>query len=537
MVCPAMTEIQGENCEKIMHSVAGLCLEAYVKIKPFEPVYGDTFDKSIYIFITKSLLTCDWVNMHISMYYQPTCGVSNVRHCIMEREYIVLYITTNDVDCLGALTSLDKRDMLLNETGFSINATIHVYDVMSEILEKTDAKEATYIGDFLMPVRGTEALHPCRFTSKPLTVSKFLVCPAVRLKIKDMSMFLRNGSIHIPEIGLTLSKRDFVVDRNGILVCIDDYIPSTRAVVIDDTKQEHHATDGEQTNIIGFTTLICVCSSIVSLIITLAIYIFLPQLRTQPGINNMFLSVSLLLALIMFQFGAGRTENPTTCTAIGVTIHFLWLNNIFWMNICCYHMFRVFSSIRLTSLNNACTRTTLKYCLYCISLSSVSVVTNVMYSLSNENNGTIGYGKRAKMCYIKSPIMVAFTMTLPTSMIVLINFAMYTKVICSISRNRFEAILSRKHNRNFTMYVKLSTLTGLAWLSYIPVYFTAHIAFEIIFSALVTCQGVFIMIAFVCNKRVFRAFKNKLTGREPGNSSSKYTSSSKDTTVSTITRS
>ena len=533
-----MTELRGEKCEMILHSVDGLCLDAYIKIDPFEPVYGDVLDKAIYFFITDHLRSCVLGNLQINIYYQPGCisAITCVRDGQMARDYFVLYVTTRDFKCVDELVYLDDRNIVLTGKGDSgsFNSTFQVYDVLSELVEKTGANEGTSIDAMLMPVPGLDSEHLCLVEWKRMILTKFLTCPAINLKIQDVSIFQENGSLYIADISLSLPHKDFFVDRNGLLVCIDDYIPATRSFKSKKTqKQQAHTV--VQANIIGFTTLACVCCSLISLSITIAVYIFLPSLRTQPGINNIFLSLSLLLALITFQFGAGRTENSTICTAIGITVHFLWLNNIFWMNICCYHMFRTFSGLKLPKLNNACTKTTLKYALYSVLLSSVFVVINVVYALGSAKNGTIGYGKRANICYIQSPLMVALTMTLPTFMVVLCNFVMYIKVVCSIKRTRANSTLAKKHNRSFITYMKLSTLTGLAWLSYIPVYLTDLKVFEGIFTALVTCQGVFIMIAFVCNKRFYQAFKDRINGRVSRNSSLKYISnSSKDTKLSTI---
>ena len=77
--------------------------------------------------------------------------------------------------------------------------------------------------------------------------------------------------------------------------------------------------------------------------------------------------------------------------------------------------------------------------------------------------------------------------------------------------------------------MRLSTLTGVPWLNFIPVYFTNHTVLECIFFVLVTSQGVFILLAFICNKRVFTTFKNKIHRKRPEINSSKYTSHNKDT--------
>ena len=118
-------------------------------------------------------------------------------------------------------------------------------------------------------------------------------------------------------------------------------------------------------------------------------------------------------------------------------------------------------------------------------------------------------------------------MTCPTVMVVFLNFIMYIKM----RRTHLESLSSRNNCRIFSVYVRLSTLTRVAWLSFIPVYFTNHTVLECIFFVLVTSQGVFIVLAFICNKRVFTTFKNKIHRKRPEINSSKYTSHNKDTFV------
>ena len=91
-------------------------------------------------------------------------------------------------------------------------------------------------------------------------------------------------------------------------------------------------------------------------------------------------------------------------------------------------------------------------------------------------------------------------------------------------------------NRNsdyFIVYIKLTSITGIVWLSYVPLYLTKHEVFEIIYTFLLTSQGVFIMLAFICNKRIFDMLKRKLKG-EHSDVSTKYAPSSEITGNSTV---
>ncbi|KAL3873088.1 hypothetical protein ACJMK2_036247, partial [Sinanodonta woodiana] len=48
-------------------------------------------------------------------------------------------------------------------------------------------------------------------------------------------------------------------------------------------------------------------------------------------------------------FGIGATDNELMCKVIGILIHFSWLSVLFWMNVCCFHMYK--SMMTLTQLN------------------------------------------------------------------------------------------------------------------------------------------------------------------------------------------
>ena len=61
----------------------------------------------------------------------------------------MLHITTDDADCIDVLANLDGRYIVLNDTdyGCSVNATLQVYDVLSEIVEETGKKDTKSIGE------------------------------------------------------------------------------------------------------------------------------------------------------------------------------------------------------------------------------------------------------------------------------------------------------------------------------------------------------------------------------------------------------
>ena len=129
--------------------------------------------------------------------------------------------------------------------------------------------------------------------------------------------------------------------------------------------------------------------------------------------------------------------------------------------------------------------------------------------------------------------MIAYTMVLPAGLAVVSNIVMYVVVVYRIGRNSMASAIRNRNSDYFIVYIKLTSITGIVWLSYVPLYLTKHEVFEIIYTFLLTSQGIFIMLAFICNKRIFDMLKRKLKG-EHSDVSTKYAPSSEITGNSTV---
>ena len=124
-------------------------------------------------------------------------------------------------------------------------------------------------------------------------------------------------------------------------------------------------------------------------------------------------------------------------------------------------------------------------------------------------------------------------MVLPAGLAVVSNIVMYVTVVYRIGRNSMASAIRNRNSDYFIVYIKLTSITGIVWLSYVPLYLTKHVVFEIIYTFLLTSQGIFIMLAFICNKRIFDMLKRKLKG-EHSDVSTKYAPSSEITGNSTV---
>jgi hypothetical protein len=220
--------------------------------------------------------------------------------------------------------------------------------------------------------------------------------------------------------------------------------------------------------------------------------------------------MSLVLFMLLAQglytissFGNINT-NSKLCFALGVALHFCWLLSIFWMNICTFHLFRVFSKIRVLS-NEAWLKIFVGYHCFAIVLSFVFVTLNITLSLLL--SGKSGYG--GSNCYISSQKMINYTFVFPTCFVVLTNIIMFVYVIIKIkSISSIPRHLQNKRN-DLNVFVKLSTITGVTWIFGIMYTWTNVIVFSYLFITLNASQGVFIMLAFVRNDRVFNFLKTR----------------------------
>ena len=507
-------------------------MEAYIRLSPSATVHELEFDFEIHYHFRQIIQKCKSDKKTVNLYYQLTEEPEPPSQSRLVYFYVVHISFYDDLDFLETIVDLDDSHILISNTERSVNMSLAVYDVLSEISLLKGPTSNNMNLELSMPL--SRAI--CSDISSTLLVTRFLICPMIKLQSEDFSITINETGIVFSDIDLSLQYKQYMGNVNiAITVCLEDYISvtDTFASLTNHTKQKLFANS----NIHNIISLVCVCCSIVCLLLTLLAYMVLPSLRTQPGVNNMCLSISLLSALTVFQFGAGQALPDLSCSVVGVIVHFCWLNSIFWMNVCCYHMFITFGNLTMPHQSKASFKTTCKYAMYAILLSSICVVSNVVTSLSYDSTSLFGYGKHSGVCYIQVPYMVAYTTTLPAGIVVLSNSVMYVVVVIRIGQHRFVSSNTSRHRHYFSVYIKLTTITGMAWFSYIPVYLTSYLVFEIIYSVLMACQGIFIMLAFICKKRVLQMLKQKVSELSSESGSSGSGNISMKTSVNTISAS
>ncbi|XP_052271645.1 latrophilin receptor-like protein A [Dreissena polymorpha] len=289
---------------------------------------------------------------------------------------------------------------------------------------------------------------------------------------------------------------------------LTEYSVTSLDKVLDNDRLTGYPNHNQSVTTTGILSLVCMIISVICLLITLLTYCLFQELRTQPGINNMGLVISLIVAQVLFQFGKGQHQYvPSwTCELIGVLIHFFWLLVIFWMNVCCWHMFCLFNRLSVQSSKQSPVWKTFIYTIYTFVGSLLCVAINIIVVVVDTDNEKVGYGDGT--CYISRPEMVGYTFALPVFIILVANIAMFCVVILKVKRTTSHVITSAKSNVNYvTIFAKLATLVGLSWIFGFIYTYTGKEVFEYLFIILSNGQGVFIFVAFICRKRVYHLYK------------------------------
>ncbi|KAL3864649.1 hypothetical protein ACJMK2_006313 [Sinanodonta woodiana] len=441
-----------------------------------------------------------------------------------DRIYKMIQNITNSSITLQTRDSLNvtllPRLIRFEQPVFHITAYLsEIYSMMSNINFNAVPLELTQLIEHAFPsVSDNKTFIPYIVRNKRsfclqhradliLILSILIPCTMIELDEQRFDWNYTEYGVYIPKLDLHANLTDFNVvpssDRVALRICTHAYMAS-QAV-----KGKAFALQLEATAILS---IICTAISILCLLLTLIVYLVFPKLQTVPGKNNMLLVINLLIAQAMYLVFV-FTPNPTgsICKAIGVLLHFFWLCAVFWMNMCTFHMLKVFIRLKKPNLKSSSSMTVVIYTMIVIALSAIFVLTNIIKALVDSNMTEMGYGP--DICYISSGSMVGFTFALPVGFVVVTNLVMFTLVIFKF-RSLPNVEMNVKHDRNYTVIIaKLSSLTGITWIFGFLYVWTEEIVLSYFFIILNASLGIFIMASFVVNKRVIEFLRSSFWRR------------------------
>ena len=426
--------------------------------------------------------------------------------------------SSTDVSVIDDLLGIDG-DLVTNgrtETTFRMKLS-HWYENPSHPMDTRNENE-------IVPLKTVNTLQ-VRFIipEKSTSLTVFNKCPHVVLKMDDVSIELESGGFYIDEYHSLVSFNDIYMHEDDVILCLETIVhllnssnlqkddPPFPMIIIREVTKNTTEVIVQAVNIsraVNVLSFVCLLFSVICSLLTLVTYFLFSELRTQPGINNMILASSMVLWQTLFLVGFNQADTASTsaCVAMGILIHYTWLLFLVWMHICSLHMFRVFWKNQTMATSFNVPKTTLLYMTYCALLASIPVVVNMI--ISSAKGQGIGYG--GDFCYIAASDYFLYITSIPLCIVVIVNIALYIAVVIRIENTRSKVKKRSEQNSLISVYVKLSSLTGVTWIFGIVYMFVGLEWAEYVFVLLNGTQGIFIFVAFTINRRIFGLYKGLL---------------------------
>ena len=253
----------------------------------------------------------------------------------------------------------------------------------------------------------------------------------------------------------------------------------------------------------GLITVILMSLSVISLFLVLITYSIFSQLRSPPGKNLMNLGLSLLIFDILWLTRGWSTNTRPLCITMAFIQPYFILVSLSSMAKIAHDTMRMFTDpIAHQRRNNSSFLRFLVTWLIPIVYVALCVVLR-QYNILAVND---------EECWITGTYeyIVIFV---PVSISMLYNILCFIRSIGKmrkLEQNGQMLRAQRQEKSSIFIYIKISTLIGLGWTSaFIAISFPV---FSYAFIFLTTFQGLYIFLAFVCNKNVLMLYKRLYNG-------------------------
>ena len=517
ILCYEDRYLDAQLCHPVPDMLNDICYKLYIKLTgTSHPVRTDTHHLNLLTSVLINTLSIKYSSAEVLQIYEKIAT--------LESNYTLEYLVVEILLKIRNTTTGDARDDLVNlfdESTIQVGETVYA-SKLGFYSKIGDVEPSLYVADhynkpadILRPVNmnriqsGTQNELTCT-QNDTLSFNKVQVCAFVQISVNELSMRIIHDFLLIEEAmnKKTFSKWEYERDGDSINICLRDFQSIYGSLPFKKTPTLTPIDDYSYIHPKRILSFVCVCVSVACLLVTIVIYLLYKDLQSQPGMNNIILCVCLLLAQTTYQFGAGqRSLSDWACSLIGAFCHFFWLCVMFAMNACSVKMFLIFKTGIKLSPQFKCMHT-LKHIMYVMVPSLAFVAVNVAVSLIRSNGKESGYG--GNLCYLSSRLMHAITFMIPTGVTISVNIILFIYVVRKIHISNIASKQMNVERNYFGVYVRLSTLTGLTWTFAFILLLIKSDIIEYLFIIFNAGQGVFIMVAFVLNKRIFsHCFKEK----------------------------
>ena len=441
----------------------------------------------------------NFINVGQTVYKNKYCAICN---------YEVIDILHSNCACVD----ISLPDVEMNGTEFEgFNSFAIVMDVNNgqfrnekygDIISTKDKCSNTEVYDpYTSKCRSLHCLKPLELKNGLCLPSKtvfnysesVLTCPLISVNSTEYDMF-DNRSIWVHTVESFLTPDEYIMNGTDISICAP--WPLNALMFRFDKIQR----------VLSFIGQII---SLIALAIHFITYMLFPSLRNLPGKCIMNLVFALFVAHLLFVVGVGQTGDHKVCVAVAMVMHYCFLASFFWMNVLAFELWLTFTRTEVR-YNKKGTKKFLYYVFYSwvspALIAAIGATGDVLYSHSQF---VPGYGKG--VCWLTNGSGLLLFFALPMGILLLLDLLFYCLVVKSmVQTSRSTVMVQRSEGKNhlFLIYVKLTTIMGFTWIFGFIATFADTPALWYIFVILNTLQGLFICLAFVCNKNVAKLFKH-----------------------------
>nr|XP_054765971.1 uncharacterized protein LOC129272910 [Lytechinus pictus] len=326
-------------------------------------------------------------------------------------------------------------------------------------------------------------------------------CAMITLEVDDFVM-LRNGSVLYKPLGMIFDQDNYkLVNNDSIQVC--SFLDSTG-----NTTREYYLITFSKGQ--SITSFIGCLLSIACLVFTLVTYVKFGSLR-KSICSQLVMStcVSLTLAQLMLLFSGMAKSNHISCTCFAVLGHYLWLVVFAHSMALAFDLYRRFGLTQKVKKTSEGQRLLVVFLVSAWGSPLLIVIPCVIVHLCKLPHVALTYGT-IKSCWIGNGFMNLYVFGVPMALSLIFNGILFALVVAGL-RKRTNQTTKRKSSKLTTegvVYLKMSTLLGFTWIFGFIAAFANVTALLYIFIILNSLQGVYIFIAFICNKRVFKMWQD-----------------------------
>ena len=266
--------------------------------------------------------------------------------------------------------------------------------------------------------------------------------------------------------------------------------------------------ESDQFSHLDIITYVCVCLSVVCLMMRVCLQCYVPHFRSGPGRMQFNLTLALLMAFLAWFVGSFITDHPQVCQMFAVIRYFAFMAAFAWMTNIAVDTWRLFRPhAQLISPDETTTPLSMYHLCGWLGTLILSCLVFMLDFLDVPSDFKPNFGQ--PYCWIVGKGLIIYFF-IPTGLLLFTNVILFICTSLAL-RTSFEesSAVARKDKRNFQVYLKLFLLMGITWALGFVVAFTDAKILEYVYIFVNSLQGVLIFIAFVCTKRTVAHFIRK----------------------------